>query len=345
MIDKAFCMSSYLAFRYIEKEGVEFTEKYKYHYPPKISKTNRIIVNSANEIDASIQEQIDKKCDKKKIGILLSGGMDSSILASYFSGIDAYTFRFLGGTFQQEELKRAEAFARKNNHKLHYVDIDWDIVTSNLPRIMMTKGGPVHSIEPQIFQAALQAKADGIDLMIIGDASDYVFGGMDKLLSRDWSFQEFMKRFIYVDPFDVLQEPVSVQYLFERYRRGDGIDYLGMMDDIATQESYGSYNNAFFAADMPYFDPYELLMMGEPIDLARIRQGESKYLVRELFRLRYPDMMIPNKNPMPRPVDLYFAEWKGPSRPEFCKNIDISLFDGNQRWLMWCLEEFLNLID
>ena len=35
----------------------------------------------------------------KKLGIMLNGGMDSTILASYMRGADAYTFRFFGGNF------------------------------------------------------------------------------------------------------------------------------------------------------------------------------------------------------------------------------------------------------
>lgn len=64
------------------------------------------------------------KSTANKIGIFLSGGMDSSILASYLEGIDVYTFRFLGGNFQQDELHRAELFAERNKMTLHYVDID-----------------------------------------------------------------------------------------------------------------------------------------------------------------------------------------------------------------------------
>lgn len=236
-------------------------------------------------------------------------------------------------------------FAKKNQMTLRYVDIDWNTVTKNLVPVMISKGGPVHSIEPQICQGAKQAKADGVDLMIIGDASDYIFGGMDKLLSQDWSFDAFMKRYIYVDPFEVLKEPVSVQYLFERYRKGEGIDFVEILDKLATQESYGSYDNAFLTAGLDYFDPYEKLKMGQPLDLQRIRNRESKYLIRDLFKMRYPDVPVPEKIPMPRPVDSYFADWKGPSRPEFKYNIDISKYDGNQRWLMWCLEQFLNMIE
>ncbi len=260
-------------------------------------------------------------------------------------GCDAYTFRFLSGDYQKEELQRAEIFAKTYDLTLHYVDIGWNTVTENLRPIMMSKGGPVHSIEPQICQAAKQAMGDGVNLMIIGDGSDYVFGGMDQLLSQDWTFDAFMNRYIYVNPFDVLKEAVSVQYLFERYRQGDNIDFVRFMDVVATEESYGSYSNAFLVAGLDYFDPYEKLKMAEPWDLRRIRNGESKYLIRELFKMRYPEIPVPNKLPMPRPVDAYFADWKGPTRGEFRKDIDVSQCKGNQKWLIWCLEEFLNMAD
>lgn len=345
MIDKNFSMSSFLALRYIEKPDVDFTEKLRYRHPKLPADQDRIIVHNERDISEAIEQQFTEIREYSKIGILLSGGMDSAILASYLPGCDAYTFRFLGGSYQNEELQRAEAFAKYNSLKLHYVDIDWNTVTDNLKPIMMSKGGPVHSIEPQICKGAKQAMEDGVDLMVIGDGSDYVFGGMDQLLSQNWTFDAFMKRYIYVDPFEVLNEPVSIQYLFERYRQGDHIDFVRFMDIVATAESYGSYSNAFLVAGLDYFDPYEKLKMSDPLDLRRIRNGESKYLIRELFKMGYPEIPVPDKHPMPRPVDIYFSEWTGPTRPEFKNNIEISHFDGNQKWLIWCLEQFLNMID
>lgn len=346
MIDRIYANSAFLALRYLEKPDVNFTDKITYRYPEMPTDHNRILVNSAIDIHDALKSQIEEAVSKaNKVGILLSGGMDSGILASYLPGIDAYTFRFLGGNFRQDELQRAEVLAKQNQMTLHYVDIDWATVESNLKKVMASKGGPVHSIETQIYQGAIQAKSDGVDLMIIGDASDYIFGGMDKLLSKDWKFDEFIKRYIYVDPFDVLNDPVSVDYVFERYRKGDGIDSVEILEKLATQESYGSYDNAFRTANMNYFDPYEKLKMAKPLDLNRIRKGESKYLIRELFKIRYPEIPVPEKVPMPRPVDAYFANWNGPVRPEFKKNIDIKSFDGNQKWLIWCLEQFLNMIE
>lgn len=346
MVDKNLSMSSFLALRYIEKSGVNFTEKLNYCHPSLPNDSERILVRTADEIGKAIEKQLQNiRRRYKRTGILLSGGMDSAILASYLPGCDAYTFRFLGGKYQKEELQRAETFAKYYGLMLHYVDIDWNTVVSNLKPIMISKGGPVHSIEPQICQGAKQALEDGVDLMIIGDGSDYVFGGMDQLLSRDWTFEEFYHRYIYVDPAEVLKWPVSVRYLFERYRQGENIDFLKFMDIVATEESYGSYSNAFHVAGLDYFDPYENLKMAEPLDLKRIRSGESKYLIRELFKMRYPEIPVPNKLPMPRPVDAYFADWEGPTRLEFRDDIDMNQYKGNQKWLIWCLEQFLNLID
>lgn len=343
MIDKKFCMSSYLAFRYVERPDVEFFDGLRHQQPHHLPAEEIIRVATSIEIDAGIQKQFDSLAGKR-LGILLSGGMDSAILASYMRGCDAYTFRFLGGVFQKEELSRAEYYANYYGLTLHYVDIDWSVVQKNLRPLMERKGAPVHSIEPQILEGALQAKKDGVELMIIGDASDYVFGGMDQLLSRDWTFEEFVKRYTYLQPQVILREPADISYLYERYRKGESdIDWLRFMDDIAVDESYCSYSNAFAVAEMSYYDPYERFKLAQPLDLERIRSGESKYLIRELFHSKYPEIPIPNKTPMPRPVDIYFKDWEGPMRPEFRRDIDMASLTGNQKWLLYCLEQFLNM--
>ena len=35
----------------------------------------------------------------------------------------------------------------------------------------------------------------------------------------------------------------------------------------------------------------------------------------------------------------------GPKRAEFRDDIDISRYSGNQKWLLWCLEQFLDMAD
>lgn len=346
MIDKEFCCSSFLAFRYIEKENKEFFDGLHHRIYELPKKEQLVPIGNELELDIELKKVFDS-VSNKKLGILISGGMDSACLAAYMpKGSDAYTFRFLNGLYDPEELHRAESFAKEYELNLHYVDIDFDIIKECLIPVMESKGAPVHSIEPQLYKAALQAKEDGVETLVIGDAADYVFYGMDGLLSKDWTFDEFYKRAIYIEPSEVLKNPKDMKYLFERYRKNnDMIDFIGFYDKSITEESYGSYENAFHAANIDYIDPYEHMILKEKLDLQRVRNGDSKYFVRALFRMKYPNIPLPEKHPMPRPVDEYFKNWEGPKRKEFRNDIKISKYTGNQKWLMWCLEQFLNKYD
>lgn len=346
MVDKSYCMSSFLSLRYVEDDDKQFSEGLHHQIFKQQPLNRKVFVSDAYDIDIALRN-VFRRISHEKLGMLLSGGMDSSILASYMpEGADAYTFRFLGGQYQNDELERAEYYANYYHLNLHYVDIDWNTVEQYVDIVMEHKGAPVHSIEPQLYAAALQAKSDGITMLIIGDAADYVFGGMDGLLSKNWSYEQYVKRSIYVNPAEVLKEPFDMNYLFERYRIGqNSIDYLRFYDEIVTDESYASYENAFDAAQIDFIDPYELLKMARPLDLGRIRNGDTKYLIRDLFRIKYPETTVPIKRPMPRPVDEYFANWDGPKRNEFKEDIEIEKYSGNQKWLLYILERFLNNID
>ena len=341
-VDKNYCMSSYCVFRYIVDDNMDFYENMHHQIYKLIPEDKRILVSNEHDIDRELRKQFDAISDKR-LGILLSGGMDLACLASYMEGKDAYTFRFLGGEYQKEELSRAEYYANKFNLNLHYVDIGWDTVQNNMYDVMRHKGAPVHSIEPQILAAVKQAKSDSIEMMIIGDAADYVFGGMDKLHAKDWSFEEFVDRYTYLKPEEVLSNPFDMSPAYEKYRLGNNIDFIELMHEYADIESYASYENAFETGHMSFLDPYEILKMSEPLDLKRIRNGESKYLIRALFKMKYPEIPVPQKLPMPRPVDDYFKNWEGPKRKEFISDIDMSKYTGNQKWQMYCLEKFLEM--
>lgn len=346
MVDKNFCLSSYIAFRYIYRDDIDFASQLHHENFILPQQDELTYVKTADDIDAAIRCVMENVYSKyTNVGILLSGGMDSAILAAYMKpGSHAYTFSSSDSDIYDADIKRAEVYCEKYNLTHHLIDIVFEDFQKYTPIIMEHKGAPVHSIEPQIYKAALQAKEDGVEIIIIGDAADYVFGGMDKLMSEDWKFDAFVKRYITLDPELVLMSPVDMSGAFEPYRRdGDKINFQGFLKGPTTIESYGSYKNAFDTAQMPYCDPYEKLEMEEALDLERIRKGESKYLVRELFAMKYPDIPIPTKIPMPRPVDLIFKDWEGPKRSEFRNDIPMQNLTGNQKWQLWCAELFLNL--
>ena len=346
MTDKDFCLSSYIAFRYIWKDGVDFCEGFQHKNYRGPAASERIAVSTSEDIDREIQRQFDELYAKyDSIGILLSGGMDSANLAAYLRpGSHAYTFDSVSGEFNAD-VERAKVYCKKWQLHHHLIDITKEDYERFTPLVMRHKFAPVHSIEPQIYKAAEMARHDGVQLMIVGESADLIFGGMDKLISPEWTFDAFVKRYTFLDPRLVLANPVDQSELFERYRQGaDGIDVMRFMDDVFAVESSGSYLNAFGAAWMPYYDPYAKLVMAEALDMERVRNGEPKYLVRGLYAMKYPELEIPFKIPMPRPVDTVFRYWEGPKRPEFRRDIPMDQLTGNQKWQLWCAEQFLNMI-
>lgn len=41
-----------------------------------------------------------------------------------------------------------------------------------------------------------EIKSQGIERFIIGRSADLIFGGMDKLIGKDWNFEEFYNKII-----------------------------------------------------------------------------------------------------------------------------------------------------
>ncbi len=347
MVNKDFCLSSYIAFRYIWKDGMDFCEGFQHKNILPVNDAQRIKVRTSEDIDREIQRQFDSLYAKyDHIGILLSGGMDSANLAAYLKpGSHAYTFKSPSGVFEAD-LDRASKYCKKWGLQHHFVEITMADYEKYTPIVMHHKFAPVHSIEAQIYKAAEMAKKDGVQLMIVGESADLIFGGMDKLITPEWTFDGFVKRYTFLDPQQVLTNPVDQSELYEQYRTGENaIDYMRFMDEVFAIESSSSYMNAFGAAWMPYYDPYALLVMEEPLDMNRVRNGEPKYLVRGLYAMKYPELEIPFKIPMPRPVDAVFKDWAGPQRPEFRKDIPMDQLTGNQKWQLWCAEQFLNMCE
>ena len=346
MVNKAFCLSSYMAFRYIWKDGVDFAEGFQHKNILPVENKDRIPVKTSEDIDREIQTQFDELYAKyDNIGILLSGGMDSANLAAYLKpGSHAYTFNSVSGECDAD-VQRARKYCQQLQLHHHLIDITMEDYRKYTPIVMRYKFAPVHSIEPQIYKAAEMARQDGVQLMIVGESADLIFGGMDKLISPEWTFDGFVKRYTFLEPALVLKNPVPQDELFEKYRiDAEHIDFMKFMDEVFAIESSSSYLNAFGAAWMPYYDPYAKLVMADPLDMNRVRNGEPKYLVRGLYAIKYPDLEIPFKIPMPRPVDAVFRNWEGPKRPEFRTDIPMDSLTGNQKWQLWCAEQFLNLL-
>lgn len=336
-----------MAYRYIYREDMNFVEGMEHKLVALPDANHVSYVSSWEDIDGLMKRKFSELYAKyTKPAILLSGGMDSAVVASYLRpGAVAYTFSSKETNVFDADIVRAKKYCETLQLEHRLVDISFDDYKRLTPELMKRKGAPIHSIEPQIYKAALQAKQEGADVLLIGDAADYIFGGMDKLLSKDWTFSEFIARYYTLDPELVLAHPVDVSSLLAEYLQGGVINIEAVLNGAALVESLGSYDNAITLAGIPYMDPYEDMRMKEPLDIARVRNGESKYLIRKLYNMRYKGFEVPEKIPMPRPVDFIFEQWEGPVRAEFRKDIPMHTLTGNQKWQLWCAELFLNIFD
>lgn len=345
MINKVYCMSSYLTFRFIQDENINFFDDLKHTvFKPK-SKKMLYGCSKSEDIDEIIRYILSKEYIPGKTAILLSGGMDSAILASYLpEGTTAYTLRCVSEN-AIDETKRARKHADKYKLKHKIVDVTWEDYLKLTPKIMKFDGVPVHSIEPQLYKVGLIAKNEGVEKLIIGAASDLVFGGMDKLLSKDWKFDEFLERYTFIKPAKVLKEYISMEDIYEEYRiDNEEVDFLRFMQEISLIELQTSYMRSFNCAKIGYIDPYSYMYMTESLDLEKVRNGKSKYLIRELFSKRYPEIEVPEKIPLPRSLNDWLKDYRCPVRREFNTGF-METFTGDQKWLVYCLEWFLNLYD
>ena len=343
IVDKNYCMSSFLAFRYVAREDTVFKAGLEHLECKPVPESRKIACKTIQDIENCICEQL-KNIDWKRTALLLSGGMDSGILASYVpAGTTAYTVSSPAKAARLET-ERAAMVCKKYGLAHKVIEVTWEDYDRCMDKLMRHDGCPVFANEPQVYTLAKKIMDDGFDTVIIGDNADMAFGGMDRMLSRDWTFDEWVSRYTFVDPKKVLTEPADVMDVYERYRTGENsVDYIQFISEVFAASSSGAYTNAFDCLGMKYLDPYAVMKMAEPLDLKRVRAGESKYMLRELYKKRFPEFEVPEKIAMARAVDVWLADWNGPTRAEFKQGCIVGM-TGEQKFLVYSLERFLNLM-
>ncbi len=331
-------------YRYGFNEDVSISEKYPNHIIDLAFERKK--VKTGEDLIAALKEIVEEATANGKTALALSGGIDSAILAKFMpKGSIAYTFRcVVPGIEVTDESVRAAYYAKECGLEQRIIDIYWEDIENVIDDLLAHKGGPVHSIEAQIYIAALRAKEEGFDSIIFGENADIIYGGMDGLLAKDWLFGEFVERYSYVMPHHVLKDPAMPLEPFQEFCKDGHIDGHDFINKYFRQEALGTYNNACDTAGIKFVGPYSLTVLDAPIDYDRIRSGDTKYVIREAFKILYPDFEAPAKIPMPRPVNEWFADWEGPTRPEFLPHCTDNM-TGNQKWMVWCAQRFLDLVD
>jgi asparagine synthetase B (glutamine-hydrolysing) len=342
LVDYDYCLTSFLALRHVYRRDVAWSKD----AVPVFARRDfdeLTPVHDAEQMDELFARRL-QSLDPETTGVLLSGGMDSAITSSYLPrGTRAFTFRFSDrDTFS--EVEQARFYAERAGLRLVEVPINKSDYLSALPALMRHRNAPVHSIEPQIYKALIMAQDSGVETVVTGENADSLFGGFDGLVASEWSYDDFVRRYSFVDPAQVLVHPAEYREAFDGSRRGEFVDAHHFMSSVFAEESLNSYVNAASLAGITLISPFAEMQMADPLDIARVQRGDSKYLVRELFRRRFDGKNPPDKLPMPRSVGSLLIDWDGPVRREFLPRAADGLRP-DQRWMLFALEQFLETLD
>ena len=342
--DKEYSMSSFLMYRRVVDRNKSFKKNMAINTIPET--WNKELINNSNDLEIHLKKRMKEITSDGKAVLALSGGIDSAVLARLMpENSETYTFKCIAdGKKVIDETIRAKRYANecKLNNKI--IEINWQDMKDCSKILMAHKNAPIHSIEVQIYKAAVEAKKAGFTKMIFGEAADVNYGGLSNILSRDWLVGEFIERYSYVKPWVVLKNPqIDFSYFLDYQENGyiNVHEYLRNFDII---ESLNSYKNACETAGIEFVAPYADTYLNVPLDIKRIRKGGNKYLIREIFNKMYKNFELPDKIPMPRPTEEWLRDWEGPTRTEFIPGC-VKNLTGDQKWLVWALEKFLNIID
>ena len=336
-------MSYYLGLRHLPVQGMEWIPGVAPLLPNSVDTTRRVsssaaILDSLNDLMPRTEE----------LGILLSGGIDSAILAALAEpGTPCFTISFDAPGAADESIAAAE-YASRWGHPHHIIRVGWADYLTHTATLMARKNSPLHPVEVPLYVAAQHAHQLGVRSLLVGNGADSTFGGMDKLLCPVWTYEQFIERYRFVDPARVLRTPMPIDDTFAPYRRNDTIAVQQFLREIHGQGIVQSFENAIGSAGVDIVAPYEAMVHDGELDLDRIRAGEPKYLVQQLFRDLYATSNVPAKIPFARPMDTWMADWAGPvKQPQFRSDVTTQLasMSGDARFLVWCLDQFIQQLD
>jgi len=181
------------------KNGKEITFWY-----PQFNSCDDSFEDALETVDNLLNKAINKLIQgKDKIGVTLSGGLDSSfivaILRKNYPDMDIYTY--CAGFYGDDEFEYSRLVASQNN-TIHTEKIlgkdDFIGKDSLIKPLINLKGAPLHPNELPLAIIEGMAKEDGCDIILCGEGSDDIFGGYGQNLRMylNYSFKEPFFHFV-----------------------------------------------------------------------------------------------------------------------------------------------------
>lgn len=303
------------------------------------------LVSSSEDLIASLQAIISEVSREEPIAVLLSGGIDSAVLAALTSRSTlAVTIKFDAVTDSGEHLVASD-YCRFLGLDHEVVTVSWNDYEQNFDHLAEIRNGPLHAIEVPLYVASQMIVSRGISKILVGNGADSNFGGLDKLLSRDYTVSEFVSRYCFADPNVLLKEPFDVSDVVRAFELPSGlVDVPSFLRTVHGRAIDSTFENAISAAGASSIRPFETLAPAEGLDLEMIRGGFPKKMVYDAFELLFPGFGRRKKVPFHRPMDDWIGGDYVPSHAAFKTDLNLKSCPGEVRYLVWALDRYLNTL-
>lgn len=175
---------------YLKLENNNVNKEKYYNFSEKVKKSG--LIKDYNACKKEIKHQLVKSIERrmegdKEIGLFLSGGIDSSILANIVSKVSkkrihTFTIGYSIGSF--DESKKAEVVAKYNNTYHHSLLLDYKEAINNLDDILFNFGEPYADSSVLAAYFVSKLAKEEVEIAFGGDGADELFAGYEKYLIK-----------------------------------------------------------------------------------------------------------------------------------------------------------------
>ncbi|MGR3677143.1 MAG: asparagine synthase-related protein [Paracoccaceae bacterium] len=274
-----------------------------------------------------------------RIGIMLSGGMDSALLASFLpKGSIAYTLDYNKVADRFHEFDLAAEFVPEGiEHKK--VTVTSDAYHEMCRKLTHLKKAPTVPHDPSVGITAEAAVKDGITHMVTGAGADGHFAGFAHLY-KDPSFagvrDTLAKQFVL--PSKVLKDPAPTDWVLGHFSIDGIVDVRTFLEEIGTEGT--AVRDTMIACGLvPLFPLTEMIYTG-PYEITR-RGG--KHPIVDLFKLIYDGRRPNPKLALPVPYGPFMRNYT-PRRPEFLPE-GVAALTAKQQYQIYALELYMDMRD
>lgn len=173
-----------------KKLGGEIT---KYWYP-KFDSIELPFEKSCQKTEQLLLDSIEKLAENKKTAIMLSGGLDSSLVLAMCRKLfpNKEIHAYCAGFYGDDEFEYSRLIAKKFNsiykEKVLYKE-DYIGENSLLKPLILHKGEPLHPNEIALANMEEMAKEDGCEIVLSGEGADDIFGGYGQNLRMYMNYE------------------------------------------------------------------------------------------------------------------------------------------------------------